>query len=825
MKSSHVQRHPIASNKLFAAMAALTFAAAPAVHAASDSWDGSTDAIWATGTNWSLDTTAPGAGETATFNGAGNGNTTIDLGAGVTVGTVLFDTASAAAYTIGSGAVGSQTLTLSTLNSGLTLNSTVAANQLVNANIALATTGNYNFTNNSLTNTLTVAGGISASTTGNKTLTVTGSGNTIISGAITNGSGTAVAVTKSGTGAVTLSGANTFTGSITVAGGTLTLSNTVGTNTSNGNFRVGTVTNTPAILNITPSTNITNRFNLFVGDAGAGTGGGAVYQSGGTLTLTQVASIDNLRIGSNAGGYGYYKLSAGSLTANEAGIGASLANTVGVMDVSGGSFTSNGWIVLGRGSQTSSGLLNVTGGTVEFSKVNGAADANNSRLGLQWGNSSGAQSVVNIANGSVTGDDYIDLAVTNTAGTLGAINLLSGGLLQGSRVTAAAANPTALLNFNGGTLRAHTTNAGVNFMTSGNIDAVTVYSGGGTIDNNGTNITVGRPLAAASGNGVTSIAVTDGGSGYIGAPMVKISGGTGNTATGYAVMVDDGTGKGTYRVSSIVITNPGTYSVDPTTVTLSGGGTSTTATLGAITTGANSTTGGMSFTGSGTTTLSGVNTYTGDTTIGAGSTLALASTGSIANSAAIIANGTFNVTAVTGFAIGASQTLKGSGTVTGATTVNGTLAPGNSPGVITFSGDLSLGASSTSVFEINGLTRGTEYDGVDVGGALSYGGTMSLVFDAPINAGTYDLFGGFSGQSGTFAAVSVGGSFAQALNAPANITGSGWSASSPSWSYVFDNATGDLVISAVPEPSTFAALAGLAGLGAVVARRRRRVST
>jgi hypothetical protein len=32
------------------------------------------------------DTSAPGAGETATFNSAGNGTTTIDLGAGVTLG-------------------------------------------------------------------------------------------------------------------------------------------------------------------------------------------------------------------------------------------------------------------------------------------------------------------------------------------------------------------------------------------------------------------------------------------------------------------------------------------------------------------------------------------------------------------------------------------------------------------------------------------------------------------------------------------------------------------------------------------------------------------
>ncbi len=45
---------------------------------------------------------------TATFNADSltvNNNTTIDLGGGVTLGALVFDTSSAAAYTIGSGAV------------------------------------------------------------------------------------------------------------------------------------------------------------------------------------------------------------------------------------------------------------------------------------------------------------------------------------------------------------------------------------------------------------------------------------------------------------------------------------------------------------------------------------------------------------------------------------------------------------------------------------------------------------------------------------------------------------------------------------------------
>ncbi len=61
------------------------------------------------------------------------------------------------------------------------MNSTVANDQLFNASLALGTTGTYTFTNDSTTNSLTIAGGISASSAGTKVLSVTGSGNTTIS--------------------------------------------------------------------------------------------------------------------------------------------------------------------------------------------------------------------------------------------------------------------------------------------------------------------------------------------------------------------------------------------------------------------------------------------------------------------------------------------------------------------------------------------------------------------------------------------------------------------------------------------------------------------
>ncbi len=178
------------------------------VKAASGSWTGATDNTWA-GANWSA-TSVPGTGDTATFNGAGGGHTTIDLGSGVTISNLLFNTGSAAAYTIGNGVVGSQTLTNN--NSGaITVNSTVASNELFNAAFVLGTdaTLQTNTIVNNSTNVLTFAGNIyggSGGTVGTKTLAVGGSGNTVVSGNITNGGATTVAITKTGTGNLTING-------------------------------------------------------------------------------------------------------------------------------------------------------------------------------------------------------------------------------------------------------------------------------------------------------------------------------------------------------------------------------------------------------------------------------------------------------------------------------------------------------------------------------------------------------------------------------------------------------------------------------------------
>jgi autotransporter-associated beta strand protein len=200
---------------------------APLVSAA---WTGALNAFWATATNWNPNT-VPGSGDTATFNGAGNGNTTIGLmGRQVTIKTIVFDTASAARYRIGTGP--NDTLRLNE-SGAITVNSTVTNSETVNANVILGTaaqtTSTISVTNNSTTSVLDIRGAISPSTmgqpSGTKTLAPGGSGNGAITATI-DGDGfnlPPVALTKSGTGTWALSASNTYAGTTTISEGVLRL--------------------------------------------------------------------------------------------------------------------------------------------------------------------------------------------------------------------------------------------------------------------------------------------------------------------------------------------------------------------------------------------------------------------------------------------------------------------------------------------------------------------------------------------------------------------------------------------------------------------------
>ena len=236
-------------------------------------------------------------------------------------------------------------------------------------------------------------------------------------------------------------------------------------------------------------------------------------------------------------------------------------------------------------------------------------------------------------------------------------------------------------------------------------------------------------------------------------------------------------------------------------------------------------------TGAGTTTLTGTNTYTGTTTIQQG-TLALAATGSIANSTTLVvgnagsSGAVLDVSAISGgFTVGAGQTLKGIGTVSGAVTINGTHAPGNSAGLQTVTGDLSYGSASIFDWELtaNTSTQGTSpsytFDQVNMTGTAD---TLSIVSGAKINlilnngVAFSDGFWSTNQSWNIFTnASTVSGNFL--INSISNdLNNTAYTALHPNGHFAMSGAT--LTWTAVPEPSS--ALAGLL-LGAGLLRRRR----
>jgi len=236
------------------------------------------------------------------------------------------------------------------------------------------------------------------------------------------------------------------------------------------------------------------------------------------------------------------------------------------------------------------------------------------------------------------------------------------------------------------------------------------------------------------------------------------------------------------------------------------------------------TTSGITVSGTANTLSSG--TIAGNTTVGSGAAFAIA-TGAVlsgtATSAGLLTNnGTISGTVE----IQNAGTLKGSGTFDGAVTIDsgGTLSPGNSPGLATFSSNLTLNGATQ--MEINGTSRGTTYDAVNVAGTLTYGGSLNLVFGSTVTAGqTYNLFNAANGTSaptaaGDFSSISLSGSgYSGTLTDSSGI----WTVTEDGLEFTYTDGTGELTttLSAVPEPSTYALIFGGLALGMAFYRRRR----
>ena len=404
--------------------------------------------------------------------------------------------------------------------------------------------------------------------------------------------------------------------------------------------------------------------DVVVGKVYAGNGlgsSGAVVQNGGTLNVgPSISGTEVLTVG-NSGGYGYYRMNGGTINVGQlaftgSGTGAS---TVGLFDMVDGTISvvgpSGNWLIWGWKNGTS--MLNMFGGTIN------SPNGNNTTMAfLAGGNATCVLNMLGsnaVLNTTVNGKQF-DMA--NQAGNAGSYVSLNAGTLIANRLFRTQASTPTFVNFNGGTLRANT--AQTQFL-EGHAFA-TVYPGGAIIDASNVAITVNQSLLAPTSSGVSSLTLQSGGAGYIGAPVVALTGGSGTGATAIA-SVDLNTASPTFgQVTGFQVTSPGFGYLpgDALNVALSGGGFTAPASA-TCSLAPNALTGGLTKLGVGTLVLGNTNTYAGVTTISNG-TLRLGRADALpANAAVTVAGGLYDLN---GFAV-----TNGAVTVTGGAISNGVL--------------------------------------------------------------------------------------------------------------------------------------------------------
>lgn len=100
--------------------------------------------------------------------------------------------------------------------------------------------------------------------------------------------------------------------------------------------------------------------------------------------------------------------------------------------------------------------------------------------------------------------------------------------------------------------------------------------------------------------------------------------------------------------------------------------------------------------------------------------------------------------------VASGATFGSAGTVNGDIAVNGTLAPGASPGTMTVNGNVALGATSNTLFEFTP----TISDALVVNGTLAIadGARLTMTGERPLTPGHYTLINASGGISGSFGA-------------------------------------------------------------------------
>ncbi len=377
-------------------------------HAQTFTWNQTGGSSWQTVGNWTPGGGPPnGASTVAVFGNSLTANSSITLTSGVTVGELRFEDVNAgtigAAYTIAAGQ--SITFNNGAAPSQINVAGFTVTNQTIAAGIIIGGSQPLNITNNGAPGltTLTISGGISA-TTGGTALNIDGAANTTISGVIgTAAAGTNVGtLTKSGSGILTLSGANLYSGGTVINGGTvrITANNQLGA-------AAGTVTLNGGTLHFAASIGTGRNFTL-------GAGGGTI------LTTAGNGVTSNPTITGVISGTGPLTLDGGlyvELRGSNTYTGATIVNNAGVM-------LNNGGQLSGTSSVTINGFV---GGQIGILDLQNGGAPNNDRLN---------DAAPIILNGGLL--SYIPGTFTSTNETLGNLTVKGFGSLFANQAPSGA---------------------------------------------------------------------------------------------------------------------------------------------------------------------------------------------------------------------------------------------------------------------------------------------------------------------------------------------------------------------------------------------------
>ncbi|MDR3459783.1 MAG: autotransporter-associated beta strand repeat-containing protein [Verrucomicrobiae bacterium] len=579
--------------------------------------------------------------------------------------------------------------------------------------------------------------------------------------------GGASGLTKDGNNTLTLTGSNIFTGPIAILAGQVVIGgagqlgggNYAGTITDNGALNYNSVSNqilsgaisgTGVLVNNGTGTLTLNNF-------ASGYSGGTTNNAG---TLTMGASSTPTAAGSSVTGG---PIGAGTLTLNGGTFnnngGFTLANNLyvtgsnNVQAVNGNNFTLNGSIA-GNGiiHQTVNGNTSQIGLGADNSGFTGTwiQDAGNTSLRFDSPNSGSASAawVFNQSQNSQRvrfnfGTGTINLgSISGGSGNVGMANISSGAVIATLSVGALNTNTTYSggIEANGANGIIALTKVGTGSLT---LTAANAYGGLTTVENGtlvaGNNAPSGA--TGAFGNSAAAIALGDNNSlGNNYAPSLLIGGAF---TVGRAITVGSATGANSsvYTLGSALDTNSifsGNISLNQSLVVTQAVNTAANAlTISGVIGTLNGTTPTVTFAGPGRIKLTVANTYSGNTIISGGK-LILSGSGNIGSSAKIsVATGaTYDVSGVTAspYTLGGSQTLLGTGTVTGAVATassGSSISPATNgvAGTLTFTNNLNLSSGATLYFDIStGHLSGN--DQIVVGGTLTIGNTDTIHINA-----------------------------------------------------------------------------------------------